>query len=343
MTSPGPLVADAPSRIVTAAAAPARAIDVSILVVTWNSDRWIGRCLRSLPAACGALSYEVIVHDNASRDTTRAAVTAAEQPAVVLMEANINHGFAGGLNRAIARARGRYLFLLNPDCEPAPGSIAGLAGHLDANRTVAAAVPLLIGEDGVPQREFQLRRLPTLSSLVAEILLLEQLLPNNRVTARYRYRDLDISSPQVIEQPAAAALMLRRSVVDAVGQFDERFAPAWFEDVDYCRRMAGEGNVIELVPAAVATHHGGASLQHVPYDEFVSVWYRNLFHYAKKWLRGSQVEALRWAIVAGALLRSGASLLGLRNGKAGRMASARAYLTVAGDALRRWKHERPSS
>ena len=48
----------------------ARAVDLSILIVTWNSERWIDRCLRSIPAACEGLEYEVVVHDNASTDRT---------------------------------------------------------------------------------------------------------------------------------------------------------------------------------------------------------------------------------------------------------------------------------
>ena len=97
---------------------------------------------------------------------------------------------------------------------------------------------MLIDESGHSQRHFQLRRLPTLRSLASEVLLLDKLFPKNPTTAHHRYRDLDLTEPRVIEQPAAAALLLRREVMEDVGAFDESFAPAWFEDVDYCRRLA---------------------------------------------------------------------------------------------------------
>ena len=94
-------------------AAAARTLDLSILIVTWNSERWIDRCLRSIPAACEGLEYEVVVHDNASEDRTLSIV--GETGATVLRSSS-NTGFAAGTNRAVNAATGRYLFLLNPDC-----------------------------------------------------------------------------------------------------------------------------------------------------------------------------------------------------------------------------------
>jgi GT2 family glycosyltransferase len=139
-------------------------------------------------------------------------------------------------------------------------------------------------------------------------------------------------------------MLIRRPIVEEIGEFDETFAPAWFEDVDYCRRMAQAKATIELVPGAVATHHGGSSLVHMPEGEFVDVWYKNLFRYASKWMRSEQVEVLRWAIIAGMLLRAGAVMIGLRgDGRGGRLSTARSYLAVAGKAFRRWDAESRSS
>src|SRR5258705_6077282 len=81
-----------------------RALDLSILIVTWNSERWIDRCLQSIPAGCEGLEYEVVIHDN-SVD---------------------NAGFAGGTNRAFQQTKGRYVFLLNPDCELASRALTAL-------------------------------------------------------------------------------------------------------------------------------------------------------------------------------------------------------------------------
>ena len=309
-----------------------RPLDLSIVIVTWNSERWIDRCLQSIAGACGGLAYEVIVYDNASVDATLSAIGNG----VDVIRGTANDGFAAGVNRVAARASGRYFFLLNPDCELAPRALEVLVEFLDANPVVAAAAPLLSDEAGDSQREFQLRRLPTLATLVSEVFGIDKLFPANRMTARYRYRELELTHPQPVEQPAAAALLLRREVFAEVGPLDERFAPAWFEDVDYCRRLAAAGHTIFVVPAARARHFGGASLEHIPFAEFIALWYRNMWLYARKWLTPGQAEALRWAIVFGMFLRMPLALLGIAHLHLGRWSAARAYAGVMRKAFKRW-------
>ena len=298
-----------------------RALDLSILIVTWNSERWIERCLRSIPAACEGLEYEVVIHDNSTD----------------------NAGFAGGTNRAFSASKGRYVFLLNPDCELEPRALTVLFSFLESSPEIAAAAPLLRDEGGGSQRDFQLRRLPTLGALAAEALMLDKVWPKNPITAKYRYHDLDLSEPRRIEQPAAAALLLRRAVVDEIGPLDEQFAPAWFEDVDYCRRLAERNKEVWVVPVAHAQHFGGASLEHMNFAGFVDIWYRNMWRYARKWMRPGQAETLRFAIVAGMLLRCAAGLVGLRPKGVRRWDAFHAYATVLKKALDRWDSSQSSS
>lgn len=315
-----------------------RALDLSILIVTWNSGRFIDRCLRSIPAACEGVEYEVVVHDNASVDDTLAHLGGAR-----VLRSSTNAGFAAGTNRAFGESRGRYVFLLNPDCELAPRALTHLFEFLETHPEAAAAVPLLIDESGDSQREFQLRRLPTLGALAAEVLLLDKFFPGNRATANYRYRDLDLTKPQRIEQPAAAAMLLRREVVEEIGPLDEQFAPAWFEDVDYCRRLANARKEVWAVPSAEVRHFGGASLEHIHFSGFVDIWYRNMWRYARKWMRPAQAEALRWAVMAGMVLRFAAGLFGKRPRGIGRGEAFRAYGLVLKRAFRRWDEPRSSS
>ncbi len=309
----------------------ARALDLSILIVTWNSERWIDRCLRSIPAACEGLAYEVVVHDNASTDSTLEHLGEAS-----VLRSTKNEGFAAGTNRAFAASRGRYVFLLNPDCELAPRALTRLFEFLEGHPQIAAAVPLLIDHSGDSQREFQLRRLPTLGTLAAEVLLLDKLFPRNSATASYRYHDLDLTEPRRIEQPAAAALLLRREVVEEIGPLDEQFAPAWFEDVDYCRRLAEHRKEMWVVPGAEVVHFGGASLEHIHFAGFVDIWYRNMWRYARKWMRPGQAETLRWTVVAGMMLRVIAGVVGLRPRGIGRREAMRAYAGVMKRAFNRW-------
>jgi len=313
-------------------------VDLSILIVTWNSERWIERCLASIKEACDGVEYEVVVYDNASTDATIARITDDAH----VIRANANDGFAAGTNRALAQSRGRFVFFLNPDCELAPKALTLLVNFLDQNPHASAAAPLLEDESGDSQREFQLRRLPTMRSFAAEVLLFDKLFPRNATTAHYRYRDADLTHPIRVEQPAAAAFLIRREVFDEIGPLDERFAPAWFEDVDYCRRLAAAGKEVFAVPAARARHFGGASLEHVGLARFIEVWYRNMWLYARKWFTPGQAEGLRWMIIAGMLLRCVASVAGFANGH-GRWPSLRAYANVAKKAFNRWDEPHPSS
>ena len=341
-----------PIEHLTPVAKPAAA-DVSILIVTWNSERWIERCLRSIPEACAGLDYEVLLHDNASTDATldiaggaassQLAGRQAESLPLHVLRSRTNAGFAAGMNRAIAASRGRYVILLNPDCELEPRALTTLFHFLESRPHIAAAVPLLVHDDGEDQREFQLRRLPTLGTLAAEVLMLDKLFPRNPATSRYRYRDLDLTEPRRIEQPAGAALVLRRSVVDEIGAFDEQFAPAWFEDVDYCARLAEHKKEVWVVPAARVVHFGGASLENMPVGEFIDVWYRNMWRYARKWLPAAHAEALRWVIIGGMMLRCGAALLGMKPRAMSRRDAIRSWANVLRKASKRWAVSSPSS
>ncbi|MFN2441740.1 MAG: glycosyltransferase family 2 protein [Thermoanaerobaculia bacterium] len=324
------------------AAAAGGTPDVSVIVVSWNSARWIGRCLRSVGPASGSASFETLVLDNASGDESLALAREAAGERTVILESPSNRGFAGGLNELIPAARGRYILLLNPDCEPQPGAIEALVRHLDATG-VAGAAPLLLGEDGEAQREFQLRRFPSVRTLVADALLLNELHPKNRTSAAYRYAETDISEPVAIEQPAGAALMLRREVIERIGAFDERFQPAWFEDVDYCRRIAADGGVLHLVPAARFHHWGGASVDILGFGRFLELWYRNLFRYAEKWLKPAEVELLRWSLMGGMLMRIAASLLGFGRRAGTRREAIRVYTRILQQAWRRWDATSQSS
>lgn len=309
--------------------------EVSVIMVSWHSAGLLAESLKALKASAGDHSFEVVIHQNSNDEAFQVAREALAESSLETTGTGRNLGFAGGVNRALERAHGDLIMLLNPDCVLGPGSLATLVQYLETNPAVAAAAPLLIGPDGSPQREFQLRRLPTFLSLAADLLLVSRLFPSNWISSRSGYRNLQLDLPIAVEQPAAAALLIRHSVMNKVGSMDERFSPAWFEDVDYCRRIAAQGGVIHLVPAARANHRGGVALEHLSFDEFVTVYYRNLFQYAWKWLPRGEVHLLRWFGVWGMIFRAGAALAGFSRAR-NRFMGARAYLRVAGKVLLQW-------
>ena len=202
-----------PPRLEPAPVLERETMAVSILIVTWNSAPWIERCLTSIETASGGLRYEVLVFDNASNDGTAAIVRRSGGDRINCFESPANLGFAGAMNRLIEKAKGEYLLCLNADAEPESGSIAKLVEHLERNPDVAGAVPLLSHDDGASQHEWQLRSLPSMRSIAAEVLLLDKILPRND-WSRNDYRGIDLADVQQVEQPAAAAMLLGKVSFD---------------------------------------------------------------------------------------------------------------------------------
>lgn len=310
-------------------------IDVTVAVVTWNSARWVGACLDALVAACEGIDWELVVVDNASSDDSAAVAERHAGGRGRVIRSPKNLGFAGGVNEAVEAASGEHLLLVNPDCVLDPGSVARLVEACQAGADVAGAAPRLRGPDGAPQDRFQFRRLPTAGALVAELLFVDKLAPWNPATARYRCRDRDFSRPGDVEQPAFSAVLLKTRVVRREGPLDESFHPAWFDDVDYCRRLRGAGYRFLVTPDATGIHAGGASLEAMHRGEFAVVWYGNMHRYARKWLTPRGAAAIRWAIVAGMAVRIVATAIGLGRFD-DRREVLRGWVEVLKGAWRRW-------
>jgi N-acetylglucosaminyl-diphospho-decaprenol L-rhamnosyltransferase len=303
---------------------------VSVLIVSWNARDWLARCLGALRDT----PHEVIVVDNASADGS-AAIVRRDFPAVHLVESSTNLGFAGGVNLARQHATSPLLLLLNPDTVPAPGAIDRLGRLLSSvvpNRPgeIGAVAGRLVDEEGRPQTGFNVRRFPTLASLLVDLLLADHLWPNNPVSSHYYARDVDLDSPADVEQPAAACLMVRADLFDRLGGLDERFHPAWFEDVDFCRRLHATGARIRYEPAATFAHRGGIARDTLGPQAFSRTFYRNLLRYVRKHHGIASELVVRAAMAAGMQARAGAALA------RGDLDTARASLTTCFDATLWW-------
>jgi GT2 family glycosyltransferase len=274
------------------------------IVVTYNSSLWVERCLEALLSQPG---WEVVVIDNASQDDTPARAARFASQARVVCNTD-NKGFAGGVNQGVRLASTDLLVLINPDAIAAPGALDKLADALTTYQADAVGGMLLL-EGGRPQIGNMVRRLPTLGSVMAELLLLNNVWYRNPWNRSYRCLDLDYTRPQPVECPAGASLMFRRDVWESVGGFDEAFHPAWFEDADFCCCLLKAGWKIMYEPAAVFDHganHSGKQLSFYKHQVF---WYGNLLRYFRKHFSRFQCSILRGGITAGMLLRALLSLL----------------------------------
>ena len=296
---------------------------VSVIVVNWNSGDLLTRCLHSL----SGIDAEVAVVDNASTDGSLERIE-HRFPSVRIAPQASNLGFAGGVNAGARVTSGRYLLLLNTDAVVSPGAVATLAAFLDAHRACGAVTGKLVGEDGQPQRGWNVRRFPTVASFAVELLMIDRLWPTNPVSRRQRMLDLSYDRALAVEQPAAACLMVRREAFDALGGMDEDFYPAWFEDVDFCRRLRAAGWQVFLVPDAVVWHRGGVARHELGSRAFALAWYRNLERYVAKHHRAAARTAVKVLIVVGMAERIAASAL------RGDLEGMGVYAAVARQALR---------
>jgi GT2 family glycosyltransferase len=146
--------------------------------------------------------------------------------------------------------------------------------------------------------------------------------PGNPISRRYLALDLPFDRVSEVEQPAAACLMVRRRAFDAVGGMDERFFPAWFEDVDLCRRLRQAGWQIVLVPDAPFPHQGGEAKRTLGLRDFSRAWYANMRRYFEKHHGRASAAVLRALIVMGMIERAAIASL------AGRPREARSFLSV---------------
>jgi hypothetical protein len=168
----------------------------------------------------------------------------------------------------------------------------------------------LLESDGEPAKGFAFRRIPTLTALLFEVLLVNQAWSGNPVNRLYRCLDADYSKQQQVEQPAGACLAVQREAWESVGGMDPDFYPVWFEDVDFCRRLLDGGATIMYCPNARFHHSGAHSVGQMEFRDKQMFWYQNMVRYAGKHFSAAQVLILRIAICKGMVLRMIASWLG---------------------------------
>jgi len=268
--------------------------DISILIVSWNVRELLLGCLAALPEAVGDdFSYEVIVVDNASKDGTVTAVRETFPDVRIIANAD-NRGFTGGNNQALAAARGRYLFLLNPDTKPLPGSIARLARYLENHPETGMVGPRLWYGDGSPQPSR--RRFPTLATLFTESTIIQHYFPGLGLFARYTLADVPDDQEQEVDWLVGAALMARREVYEQIGGLDETFF-MYSEELDWCKRAKDAGWRIAYEPAAEIIHYEGKSSEQAVARRDIA-FFSSRVAYTRKHFGRAWAEALRWWLLA---------------------------------------------
>lgn len=272
-------------------------MQVTAIVVNFNSAEPLQRAIDSLIESDPR--PDILLVDNASNDGS--AVTLEERYSEVegvRFQANAeNIGFARAVNACAARADSEALLILNPDCALEQGALARLSEALAADDAAGLCAPVVLDASGAPEPA-SLRALPNpwRSFLtVTGLWRLGRWFVGFRGVSRID-QPLPSESSRV-EAVSGACLLIRRSVFEQLGGFDESYE-LHCEDLDFMARLAAAGWHCVLVPAARARHDGGVSSRSRP------VWvhwqkHRSMVRYYRKFQAGRHAPPLRWLVYLG--------------------------------------------
>lgn len=232
--------------------------DISVIIVTWNSRNEIVKCVNSVITALHDIQSELIIVDNYSSDESFALVNKISFPKLNTVQNPENLGYTKAINQGIKLSKGKYILLLNPDTVLNDKSIMVMFDFLKVNPGYGACAPLMKNPDGSIQ--YSVRNFPTYWRMFCEFSLLAYIFPKTKLFGSWKAKYMDYSTPQDIEQPMAAAFMVRSELLAKIDNMDERFR-MFFNDVDLCKKIYDSGFKIRLLPSSVVTHEHGASIK----------------------------------------------------------------------------------
>lgn len=230
-------------------------IDVSIIIVNWNTEKLLLDCIDSIIKQTKKPNYEIIIVDNASRDNSVQVVN-QKYPDVEIIQNSENLGFSKANNQGIAISKGRYVCLMNSDVIVLENSIDILYQHIEDNKSIGVIVPMTVDRN-YKIRE-NCRRFPNLWNIFCETLFLHRVFPTSlvfhgRAIPTNRYHNL-----YEVESISGCFMLVSKEAIEEVGMLDEAFF-FYTEDVDWCKRFHNAGWEIIYLASVKSIHLGGES------------------------------------------------------------------------------------
>jgi GT2 family glycosyltransferase len=231
-------------------------MDISIIIVNWNTRDLLEQCLKSIKDSVSKdIRYEVIVVDNGSSDGS-AEMIRDIFPSVQIIKNNANYGYVYANNQGASVSKGRYLLLLNSDTLVLDDGIKRVISYLDTYPDVGVATGRVLNPDGTFQRPF--RRFPHLLGGIYRHTVNLVKLVNHPFEKRYRLENLDEFYEHEVDWVTGAYLFLRRELMEGGKVFDEAIY-MYYEDTLLCARARKNGYRIMYLPFAPIIHYHQAS------------------------------------------------------------------------------------
>ena len=307
---------------------------VSVIIVNYNVREFLHQALRSLQRSLRGIPHEIFVVDNNSVDGSVRMVN-EEFPSVHLISNQVNTGFAKANNQAIKLAKGKYLFVLNPDTIVEEGTISELISFMDNHPDCGAAGCRILNPDGTFAVESR-RAFPTPPAAFYRMTGLSQLFPKSKRFGRYNLTYLPTDQIVEVDALSGSCMMVRKAALlfnasqfqslsphdknnvnakatgaispqDGAGLMDEGFF-MYGEDLDWCYRIQKAQWRIYFTPATQIIHYKGESTKKSDL-KYIRLFYGAMLRFAEKHLNNDYPRAFLWALRTGVLLRGALSAI----------------------------------
>lgn len=229
-------------------------MDVSIVIVSYNVSDLLCACIASIKKET-TCTYEIIVIDNASQDDSVKRLQ-AEHADVVLIQNQSNIGFVRANNQGFRVSNGRYVFMLNPDTLVLDKAIDKLVQFMDEHPECGGGGPKNLNSDMSLQRNCH--HFPTIFMRLIEHAGLNRRYPDVRLFGKEFMTYWSYNEIKEVDWITGCSLILRREVLEKVGNLDENYF-MYSEETDLCYRFKKAGWKILFYPFATIIHYGGKS------------------------------------------------------------------------------------
>jgi len=247
-------------------------IDISLIIVNWNTKDLLKNCLTSVYQTIKNPNPEVIVVDNASSDDSLLMLK-QNFPQTIVISNTENKGFGAANNQAFAVMKGKYALLLNTDAVLTDGAVAKLRDFAELHPAAAIVCGQLLNADGSKQNS--IASFPGLMTLATNISILEYLFPQKFPSKKYHHDD-----PIEVDSAIGACMLIRKKALDEVGVFDERYF-FFFEETDLAYAMHQAGWKTYHIPDACIYHLQGQSIGNNIRSRIE--FYRSRYQFLRKW------------------------------------------------------------
>jgi len=253
-------------------------MDLSIIIVNWNSKEYLQKCIASILLWTSDIKYEIVVIDSASFDGCGEMLRQLF-PQVRFIQSDKNLGFAKANNAACRESSGRYVLFLNPDTELIAPAVNILFDSMLKLPNAGAIGCKLLNTDKTVQTSC-IQSFPTIINQFLDSEFLRKVWPKSVLWGNAPLFSAQMS-PKEVDAIAGACMMVKRSIFEQVGFFSDDYF-MYAEDLDLCYKIRQAGYTNYYIPNATAIHFGGGSTEKGSSDFSVVMMRESIWRFMKK-------------------------------------------------------------